>query len=163
MIVTTGTGMIDAVTVSALQERIVTLETELAGALVYIRLCEENPDTWKPTSEGVAIYVAEVKKNHSWRKVEGEEVQEKYRWHNNCGLSNCPFEPEVKFPHGCKVRMISEEPHKRHPQWYPPAGTIGDFFGQSDDGTIQVRWPMGTTSWQDVWPCAVDYVEVVEE
>lgn len=168
MNITTGTvpmdftASADQETIASQRERIATLETELAGTLMYIRLCEENPGTWKPTSEGVAIYVSEVKKNRSWRKIEGAEVKKGYRW-GECGLRNCPLAPEVKFTLGCKVRMVDEEAHRRHPAFYPPAGTIGDFFGQSDNGTIQVRWPVDSTSGGDVWGCAVECVELVTE
>lgn len=71
------------------------------------------------------------------------------------------------FKVGDKVRAISNAVHRGSPEFYPPVGTIGTVISvntwEQDDSivSLDIKWPSGTTSRDDVWLCSSNYVELV--
>ena len=62
---------------------------------------------------------------------------------------------------GSKVRMIDEEAHENHPQWFPVVGTVGIVEKRSYNNNCKVQWSKGTTSIDDKWFCDYGCLEVL--
>ena len=62
---------------------------------------------------------------------------------------------------GSKVRMIDDEAHENHPQWFPVVGTVGIVEKRSYNNNCKVQWPKGTTSIDDKWFCDYECLEVL--
>lgn len=62
---------------------------------------------------------------------------------------------------GSKVRMIDEEAHENHPQWFPVVGTVGIVEKRSYNNNCEVQWSKGTTSIDDKWFCDYGCLEVL--
>lgn len=62
---------------------------------------------------------------------------------------------------GSKVRMIDEEAHENHPQWFPVVGTVGIVEKRSYNNNCKVQWSKGTTSIDDKWFCDYGRLEVL--
>lgn len=62
---------------------------------------------------------------------------------------------------GSKVRMIDEEAHENHPQWFPVVGTVGIVEKRSYNNNCKVQWSKGTTSIDDKWFCDYGGLEVL--
>lgn len=62
---------------------------------------------------------------------------------------------------GSKVRMIDEEAHENHPQWFPVVGTVGIVEKRSYNNNCKVQWSKGTTSIDDKWFCDYGHLEVL--
>lgn len=52
---------------------------------------------------------------------------------------------------GSKIRFVNEQLHKKHPQYFPCKGTVGEVRTICKDGFCDVQWPKGTTSDMDWW------------
>ena len=51
--------------------------------------------------------------------------------------------------------------HSAHPEYYPPAKTIGTVVEIGEGGwtaLVKVQWPSGTTSGNDSWWCHPDFL-----
>ena len=59
---------------------------------------------------------------------------------------------------GGKVVFVDGKAHEREPEFYPEPGTVGEIIRVSRHG-LNVRWPKGSTSWDDVWGCSFSRVE----
>ena len=63
---------------------------------------------------------------------------------------------------GMKVRLIDEHAHQLLPEFYPPHGTVGTVTTVHGEKCCFVRWPAGSTSGNDEWAVATEFLEVVE-
>ena len=74
-------------------------------------------------------------------------------------------EPEQWTPKaGDKVRFVNGELHIKSPVCYPAVGTIGEVFHSvTENNSLRVQWPKGSTSHKDNWWCGLSDVEPVEE
>ena len=61
---------------------------------------------------------------------------------------------------GSKVRFVNEQLHKKHPQYFPCKGTVGEVRTVCKDGLCDVQWPKGTTSDMDWWVTKWEDLEV---
>ena len=62
---------------------------------------------------------------------------------------------------GSKVRFANEQLHKKHPQYFPCKGTVGEVRTVCKDGLCDVQWPKGTTSDMDWWVTKWEDLEVL--
>lgn len=62
---------------------------------------------------------------------------------------------------GSKVRFANEQLHKKHPQYFPCKGTVGEVRTVCKDGFCDVQWPKGTTSDMDWWVTKWEDLEVL--
>jgi hypothetical protein len=62
---------------------------------------------------------------------------------------------------GDKVRFVNEQLHKKHPQYFPCKGTVGEVRTVCKDGLCDVQWPKGTTSDMDWWVTKCEDLEVL--
>lgn len=63
---------------------------------------------------------------------------------------------------GDKVKFKNAAAHEQFPGIYPAAGTVGTVVGIAHaepgggkGGTVDVQWPAGSTSYNDLWCAAV--------
>ena len=62
---------------------------------------------------------------------------------------------------GSKVHFVNEQLHKKHPQYFPCKGTVGEVKTVCKDGLCDVQWPKGTTSDMDWWVTKWEDLEVL--
>ena len=62
---------------------------------------------------------------------------------------------------GSKVRFKNEQLHKKHPQYFPCKGTVGEVRTVCKDGLCDIQWPKGTTSDMDWWVTKWEDLEVL--
>ena len=72
----------------------------------------------------------------------------------------------VMFTDGAiTVRRGNHTLHSAHPEFYPPAKTIGTVvkidesgYTHAGGGMVKIQWPSGTTSGNDSWWCYSSYL-----
>lgn len=62
---------------------------------------------------------------------------------------------------GDKVKAISKTERNTHPDWYPNPGTVGTVTNTGYSRLVEVQWPEGSTSEDDLWWVDKDDLEVV--
>lgn len=67
----------------------------------------------------------------------------------------------MKYQVGGMVIFVDAKAHEREPEFYPEPGTVGEIIRVSRHG-LNVRWPKGSTSWDDVWGCSFSRVRPYE-
>lgn len=56
---------------------------------------------------------------------------------------------------GSVVMFVNSIRHRAFPEFFPEARTIGHVLGTNGrGGSLQVQWPEGSTSEDDLWWCA---------
>lgn len=70
----------------------------------------------------------------------------------------------MKIEVGDTVRCINDIPHKNAPGYFPVYGTLGTVLDTWADGSqLLIQWPSGSTSQDDRWWLATNFVEVVTD
>lgn len=65
----------------------------------------------------------------------------------------------IDLKKGNRVRFINANVHKKYPNYFPEAGTIGEFKETTHLGNLVIQWPEGSTSDDDCWVVAPEFVE----
>lgn len=71
-----------------------------------------------------------------------------------------------QFKVGDRVRFkgMGDVCHAKLPEYYPKNGTIGIVsFASADDDEVNVQWPKGSTSGDDLWWAFPEYLELVAD
>ena len=84
-------------------------------------------------------------------------------WHNYLEKVTEHWVPATKdnVEVGSKVRFVNEQLHKKHPQYFPCKGTVGEVKTVCKNGLYDVQWPKGTTSDMDWWITKWEDLEVL--